>query len=290
MLFVVAANEPWGTYHFEPLLSAAERLGIELVQFCPDFSRVPQAAAIAVSDDPGVFEQADLAAVNGLASSHTVRAACLAGDAGLPLAFCELAYLSPATPPLELEWSSVSCVSQASRAVVESCSGSDRASIVGWPGNDDLPELTSSGVLAVSSGPDQSPVSQDWLFDFLSSFEGEVRVRPHPRDPPGVFAGFRLDESYSAAEAVASASAVVGVPGSTCFAACALGVPWFYLGPSPLPRSLRRLASPCASLPELLAVLDDPPLLHPNPALCGPVGGSSERLLNEWVSAVHLAF
>lgn len=288
MLFLVGANEPWGTYHFEPLAREAERRGVDLLQLCPDRSRVPESCSFGVVTDPRIVDSADLVAVNGLASSHTTELAALAAAKGKPLAFCELAYLHPSPPSLRLDWSAVTCVSRASRPVVLSCSRAASARIVGWPGNDSLPAgLERSGVLVLSSGPDQSPLGQEWIFEFLSAFRGEVRVRPHPRDPKGAFEGFPLDRSASAAEAIASASAVVGVPGSSCWASEALGVPWFYLGPNPLPRPLWRLAALASGLEELLALAASPPPASPDFSLCGPVGDSSARTLDAWISAAQ---
>lgn len=288
MLFIVGSNEPWGTYHFEPLAREAERRGIDLLQLCPDRSRVPESCSLGVVTDPRVVDGADLVAVNGLASSHTAELASLAASRGKPLAFCELAYLHPSPPSVQPDWAAATCVSRASRPVVLSCTRADSVNIVGWPGNDCLPEAGErSGVLVLSSGPDQSPLGQEWIFDFLSAFSGEVRVRPHPRDPQGAFDGFPLDRSPSAGQAIASASAVVGVPGSSCWAAEALGVPWFHLGPSPLPRQLQRLATWAADLQALLSLVASPSPVSPDPSLCGPVGEASARTLDAWVSAAQ---
>lgn len=288
VLFLVGANEPWGTYHFEPLAREAKRIGAQLVQFCPDLKRVPTGCSFSLTDDPRVVGQADLVAVNGLASSHTSELAELALGRGVPLAFCELAYLTPSPPSIDAYWASVTCVSRASRPVVLSCTGARVAEIVGWPGNDYLPAPGGgSGVLVLSSGPDQSPLGQEWIFDFLAAFPGEARVRPHPRDPDGAFRGFPLDTSASAGQAIAASAVVVGVPGSSCWAAQALGVPWFYMGPSPLPQPLRRLATPVGDLSELLAAAASPSLRLPDFSLCGPVGDSTQRILSSWLSAAQ---
>jgi hypothetical protein len=63
---LLATNEPWGTYHAQPLPAEAARRGWELVQLVPDRSRIlpTDPVTVATLDD---VPPADLLVVNGAA-------------------------------------------------------------------------------------------------------------------------------------------------------------------------------------------------------------------------------
>ena len=61
---LVATNEPWGTYHAQPLLAEAQPRGWELVQVVPDLSQIKPGDPVRVATLNDV-PQADLLVVNG---------------------------------------------------------------------------------------------------------------------------------------------------------------------------------------------------------------------------------
>ncbi|WP_202872795.1 hypothetical protein [Kribbella capetownensis] len=159
---LLATNEPWGTYHAQPLLAEAARRGWELVQLVPDRSQITPTDPVPVAtldDVPG----GDLLVVSG---ASDWPADCAAALNRMPLVASSLAYLNPVEAPRAKEFRSrlelVTATSPAESEVFAAYLGWKRRRVrmVGSPQTDNLPDYTPQPdrvlVLTSVTHPDQT--------------------------------------------------------------------------------------------------------------------------------------
>lgn len=296
---LVATNEPWGTYHVKPLLAAAERRGWAITQLVPDLASVDPADPVPVAtleDAP----DADLLVITGAADWP---AECAAALPRLPLAASSLAYLNPVEAPhaeefrrrLKLITSSSPAEGRAFAAYLGS---HRRLRVVGSPQTDALPvrapEPGTVLVLTSVTYPDQTggaaPGTQ-LLLDAAERLQADGRhilVGLHPREDPKLWSRYELS-TVPSLQASARAEAAIGIPGTVFPLIAAAGVP------------VVGCVDPALTVPDYLldvcsATIDDP--AEAVPAIreaklpdedvlydaVGPVGGSTDRLLDAWAT------
>jgi len=298
MRVVLATNEPWGTYHAEPLVDAAAAAGIELTQWCPDRKHLPSWPRVTVETDPAVLARADLVAVNGLLAEHTLAAARAARTAGVPLGLVELAYLSMRPAPERFDFAQVLCTSAATLPVAGVHSGvaPGAVEVVGWAGLDRLPARAAEPGLALVLSTVSAPTvtggnaSSDSarLYDAaveLRAAGWQVIVRPHPREQLSRWDGFALDQGATPAVTLARAQIALGVVGTTAYYTAALGVPLLGIVGTHCPDYLASLAT---ALDDDV-VADQAERARPVSAehaawVVGPVGGAAQRVCARWLS------
>jgi hypothetical protein len=298
---LIATNEPWGTYHAEPLLPEVQRRGWTLTQLVPDRSEidadepVPVATADAVPD-------ADLLVVTG---AGDWPADCLARLPDLPVVASSLAYLLPEEAPRAAE------VRPRIRAAT--ASSTDEAAsfqahlglpgevqVVGSPSTDDLPRrapepgtvLILTSVTRADETGAAAPGAQLLLDSArrLADAGKRVVVGLHPREDRALWSEYEISPVGSV-QASAAAEVAVGIPGTVFPLVAAVGTPLVgCVDPAlEIPGYLRDVCSAMidnaeAAVPTVAQVRPlDPNVLH---AAVGPVGGSAARLLDTWGRAV----
>ncbi|MGH3587664.1 MAG: hypothetical protein ACRDQ0_15210, partial [Pseudonocardia sp.] len=92
---LIATNEPWGTYHAEPLLPEIRRRGWTLTQLVPDRSEIDADEPVPVATVDAAPD-ADLLVVTG---AGDWPADCVARLPDLPVVASSLAYLTPEETP-----------------------------------------------------------------------------------------------------------------------------------------------------------------------------------------------
>lgn len=301
MRILLATNEPWGTYHATPLVAAARRRGIELVQWCPTIDdRVPRATTVQVTGTPEAIALADLVIVNGLASSHTHAAVAGAVQAGVPICLTELAYLFSNPPASVPNWSRVLAASPASAPVLGVCAGvrPGDVTVCGHPLLDELPARApeTDRIVALTTVSESSetgggaPDANALLFDSLLELERlglEITVRTHPREPEDRWAvHWPVNEDASTAIAISRASCVVGVAGTAVLYTTALGVPFVAVVPEWLPDYLRSAVVALDAPHSIGTPVDQASAISPSHRdwICGPIGGAVECVLDAWLS------
>lgn len=300
MRVLFATNEPWGTYHTEPLVPAATAAGMELAQWCPSLEHVPAWPRVQVVTNLDTFDQADLVAVNGIASQHTLQAVHHAPERDIPIAFVELAFLTPIPPLKSFAWSVAISSSQASAAVVAVCAGVafDDVRVLGWPGLGTLPDYQPvprhlAALTSVSQGSKTgggASDANDLLYEALCLVEQDwdITVRTHPREAMRRWTRWKIDQGKSPASLIATAAAVIAPVGTATMYTAALGVPCLGIHQSGSPDYLVDTCHLITTSTRSQTLLAD--LIAPEPATCekvtGPVGGAAERIIQTLIDAV----
>ena len=295
MLVILATNEPQGVYHSRPLLAPAARANIELRQWCegPEGSRGHQGAPIIT--DAKLLKKADLIVVNGLASAHTQMAASIALDHNIPLAFCELAYLSPLIPFEIINWAAISGWSEATKETVALCCGCEtsRVTINGWPQLDNLP-IKDSGrsgdksILALTtvSGEDDHNIDLRELLQNCGS--SKITVRPHPRENKQLWRDWPQDHGCDIVDSLHRCDLVIGVCGTATLISAAMGKPWITPNRTEsIPGFLLPLTQPAGK--NLLETIDQavaPPAKTVD-FVCGPRGQAGDNIMRQWRRAAE---
>jgi hypothetical protein len=301
---LLATNEPWGTYHAQPLLAEAARRGWELVQVVPDLSQIKpnDPVTVATLDD---VPPADLLVVNGAEAWPADVAAALKR---MPLVASSLAYLKPVEAPRAKEFRSrlelVTAASPAESDVFAKYLGwKHHVRMVGSAQTDNLPRYTPEAdrvlVLTSVTHPDQTgnaaPGTQ-LLLDAaakLAAAGKHIVVGLHPREDRTLWEQYEIS-ALGSVPASATAECAVGIPGTVFPIVAAVGVPLVGCVDPKLqvPDYILDVCSSTIDSPEL--VLDAVENARPASrgdvfAAVGPIGGSARRLYSAWHATIACA-
>ncbi|WP_350279500.1 hypothetical protein [Kribbella sp. HUAS MG21] len=299
---LLATNEPWGTYHAQPLLAEAARRGWELVQVVPDRSQLKPGdpvKAATLNDVP----PADLLVVNGASDWPADVAAALHR---LPLVASSLAYLKPLEAPRAKEFRSrlelVTAASPAESEVFGAYLGwTRRVRMVGSAQTDNLPTYAPQQdrvlVLTSVTHPDQTgnaaPGTQ-LLLDAAAKLEAagkHIVVGLHPREDRTLWDQYEISTLGSVPES-ASVECAVGIPGTVFPIVAAVGVP------------LVGCVDPKLQVPDYILSVCSSTIDAPEQAVdaienaepasrgavfnaVGPIGGSARRLYSAWHATIQ---
>ncbi|MEI8410314.1 MULTISPECIES: hypothetical protein [unclassified Kribbella] len=301
---LLATNEPWGTYHAQPLLAEAARRGWELVQLVPDRSRITPTDPVTVATLDDV-PPADLLVVNG---AEPWPADCAAALKRLPLVASSLAYLKPVEAPRAKEFRSrlelVTAASPAESKVFAAYLGwPRRVRMVGSAQTDNLPEYTPQAdrvlVLTSVTRPDPTggaaPGTQ-LLLDAAAKLEAagkHIVVGLHPREDRKLWERYEISPLGSV-PASATAECAVGIPGTVFPIVAAVGVPLVGCVDPKLqvPDYILDVCSSTIDSPEaaINAVETARPASRGDVfAAVGPIGGSARRLYSAWQATISCA-
>jgi hypothetical protein len=298
---LIATNEPWGTYHVEPLLAEARRRGWTLTQLVPDRSEIDadEPVPVAVS---GAFPEADLLVVTG---AGDWPADCLARLPDLPVVASSLAYLpaqeAPRAGEVRARVRAATASSLAEAAAFRANLGlPGDVRIVGSAQTDDLPArapepgtvLILTSVTRADATGAAAPGARLLLDSarLLADAGKRVVVGLHPREDRALWSGYEISPVRSL-QASAGADVAIGIPGTVFPLVAAVGTPLVGCVDAALeiPDYLRGVCSvliddPGAAVPAVGQVRP----LAPDAlaAAVGPIGGSASRLLDAWGEAV----
>lgn len=294
---LVATNEPWGTYHVEPLLAEAARRGARLTQLVPDYTQAGPDGPVPVAT-PRHAPPADLLVVTG-AGDWPLE--CAARFRRLPLAASSLAYLGPAEAPgarrLRPRLRAVTASSPAEgRAFAGYLGTRRRPLVVGSPQTDDLPRRAPEpGVTLVVTSvtrPDGTGGAAPGTELLLAAAERiqasgrRVLVGLHPREDRTLWERYEISD-VPTLRAAARAEAAIGIPGTVFPLIAALGTPLVGCT-DPALTVPGHLLSVCSStIADAAGAVDAVARARPADAAtvadaAGPIGGSARRLLDAW--------
>lgn len=297
---LIATNEPWGTYHVQPLLAEAGRRGWQLIQLVPDFSHIsPDDPVRTVL--PGAAPRADLLVITGV---DDWPADCAARFRRLPLAASSLAYLEPEEAPRAHEvrprLRTITSSSPAeSRAFGEYLGTRREIELVGSPETDELPQrapepdlvLVLTSVTHADDTGAAAPGTELLLAAArrLQAAGKRILVGLHPREDPELWSLYEISDVPSV-QAAARAEAAIGIPGTVFPQVAAVGTP--VVGcTDPALTVPDYLLSVCSSTiddaAQAVSAVEKAELPDPETLAdaVGPVGGSAHRLLNAWSGA-----
>ncbi|TWD81002.1 hypothetical protein FB561_2104 [Kribbella amoyensis] len=298
---LLATNEPWGTYHAQPLLAEAAGRGWELVQVVPDRSRVTPTDPVQVATLADV-PRADLLVVNGAGDWPADVAAALRR---LPLAASSLAYLQPVEAPRAKEFRDrLELATAASPAEAEVFAAHlglrRRVRMVGSPQTDTLPvhRPQDGRVLVLTSVTRPDPTGgaapgTQLLLDAAAKLEAagkHIVVGLHPREDRTLWERYEISPVPSV-QASATAECAVGIPGTVFPIVAAVGVP------------LVGCVDPALTVPDYILDVCSSTIDGPDQAVgavgnarparrgavfaaVGPIGGSARRLYSAWHAAI----
>ncbi len=298
---LIATNEPWGTYHAEPLLAEVRRRGWTLTQLVPDRSEIDVDEPVPVAV-PGAFPAADLLVVAG-AGDWPVD--CLAQLPDLPVVASSLAYLLPEEAPRAADVRSrmrgATASSSAEAVSFRAHLGfAGDVRVVGSAQTDALPGrspepgtvLVLTSVTRADATGAAAPGAQLLLDSArrLADSGRRVVVGLHPREDRALWSEYEISPVPSV-RASAAAEAAIGIPGTVFPLVAAVGTPLIgCVDPAlDVPDYLRGV---CSTLIDDAAAavpaVDEARPLAPDvlTAAVGPVGGSGVRLLDAWREAV----
>jgi hypothetical protein len=295
---LVATNEPWGTYHAQPLLPEAKRLGWDVVQLVPDMSGIKPGDPVrtATLDD---VPEADLLVVTG---AGDWPADCAARLRGLPLVASSLAYQLPVEAPRAAEFrrrlAAITASSPAEAKVYDDYLGTGRRpiAVVGTPQTDDLPRyaperdtvLVLTSVTKSSETGGSAPGAELLLAaaERLAAAGKHILVGLHPREDRSLWEKYEIS-SVPSVQASARAEVAIGIPGTVFPVVAAMGVPLVGCA-DPRLQIPGYLLSVCShtitdARDAVTAVAEAKPVsrkvLY---EAVGPVGGSARRLFKVW--------
>ncbi|HEY3557041.1 MAG TPA: hypothetical protein VGL05_06250 [Kribbella sp.] len=299
---LLATNEPWGTYHAQPLLAEAVRRGWELVQVVPDLTQIKPGDPVTVATLNDV-PQADLLVVNGASDWPADVAAALRR---LPLVASSLAYLKPQEAPRAKEFRSrlelVTAASPAESEVFAAYLGwKRRVRMVGSAQTDNLPAYAprKDRVLVLTSvtHPDQTgnaaPGTQ-LLLDAAAKLQAagkQIVVGLHPREDRTRWDQYDISALGSVPES-ASVECAVGIPGTVFPIVAAVGVPLVGCVDPKLqvPDYILNVCSSTIDAPEdaVAAIANAEPASRGAVFdAVGPIGGSARRLYSAWHATIQ---
>ncbi|ONI70283.1 hypothetical protein ALI144C_47275 [Actinosynnema sp. ALI-1.44] len=295
---LIATNEPWGTYHVQPLLAEAARFGIRITQLVPDYSQVKPGDPVPVAtlaDAP----QADLLVVNG---AETWPADCAKHFRRLPVIASSLAYLQPVEAARAREFRHrLRILTASSPAEARSFGkyfGTKRTvKVVGSPQTDNLPKRAPEKdlVLVITSvthpdGTGSSAPGTELLLaaaEKLAAAGKKILVGLHPRENRKLWERYEIS-AVPTLQASARAEAAIGIPGTVFPFVAAVGTPLVGCTDPKLtvPDYLRAVCSSTIDSAERAVSAVEQAHLPSDAVLkdaVGPVGGSARRLLHSWV-------
>lgn len=311
---LLATNEPWGTYHAQPLLAEAARRGWELVQLVPDRSRITPTDPVTVATLDDV-PPADLLVVNGAEAWPADCAAAVqflphstAPAKRLPLVASSLAYLKPVEAPRAKEFRSrlelVTAASPAESEVFAAYLGWRRhVRMVGSAQTDNLPDYTPQAdrVLVLTSVTRPDPTGDaapgtQLLLDAAAKLEAagkHIVVGLHPREDRTLWERYEISPVGSV-RASAAAECAIGIPGTVFPIVAAVGVPLVGCVDPRLqvPEYILDVCSSTIDSPEeaVNAVETARPANRGDVfAAVGPIGGSARRLYSAWQATIACA-
>lgn len=300
----LATNEPWGTYHAEPLLDDARRAGFTLTQVVPDLAGVPAGTPVPVATVAQMRTQRpDVLVISGATAWPAEVARALPG---VPVVASGLAYLPSTRAPYadQLRHRLVAATA-GSPAEAETFAGHlgiarCRVRVVGIAELDDLPRrrpvpgsvLVVTSVTHPSSSGSSAPGTELLLATAhaLADRGHHVRVGLHPREDPALWAGFPIAAEGTLA-AAARAEAAVGIPGTVFPKIAAVGTPLVAITAPGLdvPAYLLRIAAPARSVDQAVAatVAARVPSRADVRWVTGPVGHAGHTLMHVIGQASH---
>ena len=303
----MATNEPWGTYHLDDVLPAAEDRDVTLSLVIPD----EEPAEDALDEDSPVptlplaqaqEEDFDLLVVNG-ATEWPGEVAQALDD--VPLMASSTAYMNPepgeAADRLGDRITAATAPSPAAAETFASHMGIDEeeVEVIGMPELDELPAWEPKdrtvAVLTSVTHPDETGAAApggELLLDISEQLDAQgwhVTVGLHPREDPQLWDDYTIDEEGSV-HAATTASVVVGIPGSVFPEIAALGVPIVGVEDDGLdvPDYLTDLAVGVSDPDEGVEAVEEaadegaPHDAEAVDAATGPVGGAAGRLVDAW--------
>jgi len=298
MLIVIATGEPRGAYHLEPLYGSMESSPSNYTHLLPYPEPVQGRAWSNVSSDPSIINRANLVVITGGGfTAWSELVALRSENLNIPWVVSELAYGSQpdaATHPYPKALSSMSLAGAELFAAYHHFN-LDEVVITGTPLLDNLPiwRPVVKRALILSSADaairDPSGVLKT-IAHRLVNDGWQVFVRTHPREDQSAWRGFTLDNSPTPAIAASSAEVVIGYPGSAHPICAAIGVPTVAVTPTSdllfaLPPSHRTV------IPTWIKSFDELDLNFLNASspstveyVCGPIGGSAQRVVDFWIS------
>lgn len=304
MHVIIATAEPRGAYHLTPLKEALASNTASFTHLMPYPEPVQGEPATAVSSRVSLLEECDRVVITGgCYSAWTELVARHAIAHSKPIIFSELASvplaLTSPVPATALEL--VTALSQDGADNLARYLGTPVADvqITGTPQLDNLPSwqprqghaLLLSTVRMTDHDPDYQLVT---LGHMLESDGWEVRVRLHPREDAGPWAGFEIVAGETQVESAASASVVIGYPGSAHILAAAVGVPTVTFSPNAnmvghfSARHHAAMSHHATSAVEVLQAISglQPPLRYKVEECVGPIGGAAQRLVDLWSAPI----
>lgn len=301
---LLATNEPWGTYHAQPLLAEAARRGWELVQLVPDRSRISPTDPVKVVTLDDV-PPADLLVVNG---AETWPADCAAALRRLPLVASSLAYLRPTEAPRAREFRTrlelVTAASPAESEVFAAYLGwKRRVRMLGSAQTDNLPQYKpqTDRVLVLTSVTRPDPTGgaapgTQLLLDTAAKLEAagkHIVVGLHPREDRKLWERYEISPVPSV-QASATAECAVGIPGTVFPIVAAVGVPLVGCVDPKLQVPdyiLEVCSSTIDSADQAIGAVDSarPARRGDVFAAVGPIGGSARRLYSAWHATIASA-
>jgi hypothetical protein len=294
---LLATNEPWGTYHAQPLLAEAARRGWDLVQLVPDLSGVSPTDPVKVATLDDV-PAADLLVVSG---AENWPADCAAALPRLPLTASSLAYLRPTEALRAHEFRQrlglVTAASPAESAVFAAYLGWEhQVRMVGSPQTDDLLKYSpqSDRVLVLTSVTHPDPTGgaapgTQLLLDAAAKLEAagkHIVVGLHPREDRTLWEQYEISPVPSV-QASATAECAIGIPGTVFPIVAAVGVPLVGCVDPKLevPDYILDVCSSTIGTADkaIAAVGSARPARRGDVfAAVGPIGGSARRLYSAW--------
>lgn len=300
MHIVIATAEPRGSYHLVPLHQAMMLSSSRFSHLVPYPEALQGEPWSSVASDANILGSADLVVITGGGfSAWTELVARRAEELNLPWVISELSYGSRPDGVTRPQPLALSAMSRAGAALFAEYHGVEVGEVVvtGTPLLDNLPiwRPTHKRALLLSSVDAALRDPRNVLREIASRLVKErwdVVVRTHPREDRAYWDGFNLDYSPTPALAAQTASIVIGYPGSAHPICAAIGVPTVAVVTTP---ELFAALPPahCAIIPTWIEdadELDTSSLSASNEAtieyICGPIGGSAQRLLDFWSSSV----
>lgn len=222
---VGVTQEPYGTYHFVPLLKN-ER--VSFVHLVPDLRELPKIATtgITISDDQSILDYANLLIIEGGSLNDWTNAvACLAKKRGIPVVFIELAYPPKTLPTMEKTAVKPDMVIATNRSSIQYYSDlfhkdEDEIRLCLPPMLEDFTTTTirteTPTLLLVSTVSAEIPDKGKDLRDFANSLTEkhiDFEIRLHPREPVENWDNYKL-ATGTVGEQLAGKWAVIGYQGT----------------------------------------------------------------------------
>lgn len=291
---IVVTSEPSANYHLKYFTEGDAK---HLLHLVPSVGEVKQSSLVPISSHIDDVKKADLLVVaGGSVSEWCEHVASIADNSLVPVVFSELAYVK--TEPEEFPYPNfvaASSVSKYGEFKLGSYLKDDglNVTVTGHPMFDVLPEWkpVDGKVLVVSSVfKKDAGVELKNSVRVLEESGYDVVVRPHPKEHDDVWRGFKVSHVDSLLDDVASASFVVGVPGTAFSAALALNVPAVAVDGSTMDDTLPeyRQVFPYVDSSSIVDAVKHPQVVSDEVKdfIVGPVGGSGVRLMEFWKSFV----
>ncbi|HEY3684652.1 MAG TPA: hypothetical protein VGL93_16580 [Streptosporangiaceae bacterium] len=304
---LVATNEPWGTYHVQPLLAEAARRRWRLTQLVPDLSQIAAGDPVPVAtlDDllagPHGRRHPDAYDLLVVAGADDWPLECAARLRHLPMAASSLAYLGPDEAPgarrLRGRLRVITSSSAAeSRAFAGYLGTRRRIRVVGSPQTDGLPARAPEDGLALVltsvTHPDATGAAAPGTELLLASAARladagwHILVGLHPREDRTLWERYEIADVPSVT-ASARAQVAIGIPGTVFPLVAAVGTPVVGCVDPALnvPKYLLDVCSSTISDAAEATTAATGAYLPSADVLAdavGPIGGSAARLLSAW--------